>query len=159
MSISGKRPAPGPADCWHLTAEAQHTTSGGQIVTVDSGQWTLDSDCGLWTVGTKLSVMWHHGGVQTRGSAQTHPVQYRLELLQVNQKTGPLKMVWVVSLLWIWIHSPLPLCCQEGLEQAGSAWSQHLRDLLPHLPRPHQAAQGCQGEAPAVDRPAGQNLF
>ena len=70
-------------------------------VTVNSGQWTLISDCGLWIVGTGLSVMWHHGGVQTRGSAETHPVQYRLELLQVNQKTGPLKMVWVVSLLRI----------------------------------------------------------
>ena len=50
---------------------------------VDSGQWTLDSDCELRIVGTELSVMWHHGGVQTRGSAETHPVQYRLELLQV----------------------------------------------------------------------------
>ena len=57
MSISGKRPAPGPADCWHLTAEAQHTTSGGQIVTVDSGQWTLDSDCGLWTLGRRYRAV------------------------------------------------------------------------------------------------------
>ena len=69
----------------------------------------------------------------------------------MNQKTGPLKMIWVVTFQWI--HSPLPLCCQEGLEQAGSAWSQHLRDLLPHIPCPHQAAQGCQGE---VDTAASQ---
>ena len=60
-------------------------------------------------------------------------------------------MIWVVTSLWI--HSPLPLCCQEGLEQAGSAWSQHLRDLLPHLPRPHQAAQSCQGEVDTTASP------